>query len=146
MHTKSLPLPVLKMVAMIVLIKIVIIKFICMAHSLAQVLHMTGALNHSWLLPRGWDFTVLRAPAEILALFYPEVEIWEASVSAHAQCMSELGHTYDKCPMHSATLPKSGDRSSQCIGLRNEFRFPSACDKWVHSLGGCGLEAAKPGA
>lgn len=34
--------------------------------------------------------------------------------------------------MHDdASLPKSGDRFRQCSGLRNDFRFPAACDVWV---------------
>lgn len=34
----------------------------------------------------------------------------------------------------------------QCIGLRNEFRFPSACDKQALSFGGCRRQAPKPDA
>lgn len=46
-------MPTLETGAMILLVKRVIIGFVCMAYSLAQILHIVGALNHSWLLPKG---------------------------------------------------------------------------------------------
>lgn len=96
-------MPTLEMGTMIFLVKRAIIRFVCMAYSLVQLLHIVGALNHSWLLPKGPGWGL--AMAENLVLFHPEMGIWEAflSVSAHAPCLSEHGSMADKCPMHKAT-------------------------------------------
>lgn len=69
-------MPTLEMGAMILLVKRAIIRFVCMACSLAQLLHVVGAQNHSWLLPRGVGGL---ATAENLVLFYPEVELGKPS-------------------------------------------------------------------
>lgn len=46
-------MPTLETGAMILLVKRAIIRFVCMAYSLAELLHVVGAQNHSWLLPKG---------------------------------------------------------------------------------------------
>lgn len=49
-------MPALKMGAMILLVKVAIIRFVCTAYSLTQALQIVSSLNHSWLLPKGLGF------------------------------------------------------------------------------------------